>query len=108
MSKRNYDHNCIFKSIVFILILSALFGCQSSALWNTGPNFGSAVNEVVQTQLANPNAPVGNPKVTSGMDGSSAKSSVDNYQKSFEVRVPTSSGVYPAGASYGTSSGAPK
>ena len=85
-----------------------LGGCQSESQWRAGPEFGSTVNEAVQAQLVNPNAPVGNQKVTTGLDGSAAKSSVDNYQKSFDVRVPTSSGVYPTGASFGTSAGAPK
>jgi hypothetical protein len=95
----------LFVTIASCLVLSA---CQSEALWVGSPELGSSVNEAIQAQLVNPNAPVGNPKVSTGLDGSAAKSAVDNYQKSFEVKVPTSTGIYPAGASYGTSSGAPK
>jgi hypothetical protein len=88
-------------ALALFMMLSA---CQS--IWDTPPEFGSTINDAVKDQLVNPNAPVGNKKVTTGLDGGSAKGAVDNYQKSFEVRVPTSSGTYPAGAAMGTSSGA--
>jgi hypothetical protein len=85
-------------------VFMMLSACQS--IWDTSPEFGSTINGAIQDQLVNPNAPAGNKKVTTGLDGSAAKGAVDNYQKSFEVRVPTSSGTYPAGAAMGTSSGA--
>ena len=87
-------------SMVLFMMLSA---CQS--IWDTSPEFGSTINGAIQDQLVTPKAPVGNQKVTKGLDGGAAKGAVDNYQKSFEVRVPTSSGTYPAGATMGTSSG---
>jgi len=85
-------------------LLVMLSACQS--MWDEPPEFGSTVNGAIQDQLVNPKAPIGNKKVTTGLDGGAAKGAVDNYQKSFEVRVPTSSGTYPAGAAMGTSSGA--
>jgi hypothetical protein len=88
-------------SMALLMLLSA---CQS--IWDASPEFGSTINGAIQDQLVNPNAPVGNKKVTTGLDGGAAKGAVDSYQKSFEVRVPTSSGTYPAGAAMGTSSGA--
>jgi hypothetical protein len=90
--------------IPFVMVLfMMLSACQS--IWDASPDFGSTVNDAVKDQLVNPNAPAGNKKVTTGLDGGAAKSAVDNYQKSFEVKVPTSIGTYPAGAATGSSSG---
>jgi len=100
--------NVNFRKRMRISLAMAVFmmlsACQS--IWDTSPEFGSTINGAIQDQLVNPNAPVGNKKVTTGLDGGAAKGAVDSYQKSFEVRVPTSSGTYPAGAAMGTSSGA--
>lgn len=92
-------------SIVAVIgLLGLVTACQS--IWEPDPDFGSTVTGAIQAQSVNPDAPAGNKKVTKGLDGPSAKSGVDNYQKSFEVKVPTSSGTYPTGATMGTSSGA--
>jgi hypothetical protein len=103
--KHDFNHNSMLKTIAFSVLLMGLSACQSQAIWGTAPDFGGTVNGAVQDQLVNPTAPVGNKKVTTGLDGGAAKGAVDNYQKSFEVRTPTSTGTYPTGATMGTSSG---
>lgn len=59
-----------------------LAGCQ--AYWDPQPDFGTYVNGAVQAQIQNPKAPKGYPKSVVGMDGPSANSSVESYQKTFE------------------------
>ena len=84
-----------------LLMSSVLMACQSN--WSPEPDFGSSVTSAVKAQEVNPSAPDGNKKVTKGLDGPSAKAGIDNYQKSFEVKAPTSGGTYPTGATMGTS-----
>lgn len=103
MMKAHSKPNQLLKLFVLLASTLGLSACQTT--WDTPPDFGSTVNDAVQAQLVNPGAPVGNQKVTRGLDGSAAKGAVDNYQKSFEVRAPTSSGTYPTGATSGGSSG---
>ena len=100
---QNLNFRTKMKTCLAMACLMMLGACQS--IWDPSTEFGSTVNDAVKDQLVNPNAPVGNTKVTTGFDGGAAKGAVDNYQKSFEVRIPTSSGTYPAGATMGTSSG---
>ena len=101
--KPNFIFPKIAKSFCAFLILLALAACQS--LWDTPPDYGTTVNNAIQAQLVNPNAPVGNKKVTTGLDGPAAKGAVDNYQKSFEIRLApaASSSVYTTVAPVGTS-----
>lgn len=80
-----------------------LSACQSH--WYPDSDLGSSVTNALNNQYTNPNAPLGNPIVTEGLDGVAAKSGVDNYQKSFEVKAPSSGGTYPASAPIGNSSG---
>ena len=101
--KLNFGYKTMLKVLACAVLVTGLSACQS--IWDTSPDFGGTVNGAVQNQLVNPNAPAGNQKVTTGLDGGAAKGAVDNYQKSFEVRTPTSSGTYPTGATMGTSSG---
>ncbi len=101
--KPNFDFRLMLKIMTAAVILTGLSACQTT--WDASPDFGETVNDAVQAQLVNPKAPVGNKKVTKGLDGSAAKSAVDNYQKSFEVRAPIGSSAYPTGSAVGTSSG---
>lgn len=103
MMKSYANLNFFLKLCSLAAITFGLTACQ--AMWDTSPDFGSSVNDAIKSQLVNPKAPLGNQQVTSGLDGSVAKSAVDNYQKSFEVRSPTSSGTYPTGATSGSSPG---
>lgn len=103
MMKLNFGYKSMLKAFTSSVLIMGLSACQST--WDTSPDFGGTVNDAVQSQRVNPNAPIGNQKVTTGLDGGAAKGAVDNYQKSFEVRTPTSSGTYPTGATMGTSSG---
>ncbi|MBU3628866.1 hypothetical protein [Polynucleobacter sp. AP-Reno-20A-A9] len=103
--KLHFEQKPMLKILAVLVILTGLTACQTQAIWDTSPDFGGTVNGAVQSQLVNPNAPLDNKKVTTGLDGGAAKGAVDNYQKSFEVKAPTSSGTYPTGATMGTSSG---
>jgi hypothetical protein len=103
MIKSKILSNFAAKVMVGVIFGAAISGCQS--IWDTSPDFGSSVNDAVAAQLVNPNAPAGNQRVTTGLDGGAAKGAVDNYQKSFEVKTPTSTGTYPTGVTLGTSGG---
>lgn len=74
---------------VGITILSALGLTACQATWYPEDQFGSSVNGAIQAQAKNPNAPVGNPKKTPGLDGPAAKNAIDSYQKSFERKQTT-------------------
>lgn len=78
-----------------------LLACQST--WEPHPKFGEPINQAIQSQLVNPDAPDQNAIRTKGLDGAAAKSSIDNYEKSFENK-PTNTG-YPAGSSNNTTGG---
>lgn len=65
---------------VMTLVLTG--GCQSS--WDYSSGHGQSVNEAIQAQLVNPNAPVGNLAAPPGMDGSAARFTIDNYERSFK------------------------
>ena len=99
------NQNILLKRTIYtasiLLMFSGLIACQSN--WSPEPDFGSSVTSAVKAQEVNPSAPEGNKKVTKGLDGPSAKAGIDNYQKSFEVKAPTSGGTYPTGATMGTS-----
>ncbi len=70
-----------------------LTACQST--WYPEVDFGSSVNDAITNQVANKKAPEPVARNTMGMEGPAAKSSIDNYQKSFEA---SSSGmVYGSG-----------
>ena len=82
--------NITLKRLLAISALAAsalsLVGCQSN--WDAEPEFGSSVNGAIQAQAKNPDAPKGNTKVLTGLDGPAAKSAVDSYQKTFERKAP--------------------
>ncbi|MFX1671653.1 hypothetical protein PWR63_05045 [Paraburkholderia sp. A2WS-5] len=87
------------------LVLSAcaaLNGCMSSTpIWDK--NFGQALKAVTQAQIIDPNAAEhANAKPT--MDGKSAATAMDNYDKSF--RSPTSpANAFVIGVGSGNSGG---
>ena len=90
----------------FRLILAAcgaigITACQSN--WYPESEFGSSVNNAITDQVANKNAPEPVPRASMGMEGPVAKSSIDNYQKSFEA---SSSGVVFGSGSTGSFVGA--
>lgn len=82
-----------YQCYLFALAVLPLSACQTN--WTVEPDFGSTVNDSIYSQQVNPSAPVGNKKVTKGLDGVAAKESVDAYQKSFQSKPSTSN--YPAG-----------
>ena len=63
-------------------------------------NFGASVRHLVKTQIANPDALIG-PTIPAKTDGQSVKTSIDSYQKSFEV-LPPSANVFNIGVGSGT------
>lgn len=77
--------------------LVTLTACQSN--WYPEVDFGSSVNQSIADQTANKNAPEPVARNTMGMEGPAAKSSIDNYQKSFEA---SSSGVVYGSGSTGS------
>lgn len=60
-----------------------LTACQST--WYPETDFGSSVNDAIIDQVANIKAPEPVARNSMGMEGPAAKSSIDNYQKSFEA-----------------------
>lgn len=84
--------------LISISSLLALGACQN--YWAADPNFGSSVNGAVTAQTVNPNAAAKAPSNVKGMDGPSAKASIDSYQNSF-VRRPAAGGNA-SGAGYFT------
>lgn len=79
----------------------ALAGCAHQ--YEPEADFGSAVREAIARQTINPNG-VGYDGVTPGMDGASAKATVDRYVKSMEQ--PQSTGdVFRVGVGDSTTSG---
>jgi starvation-inducible outer membrane lipoprotein len=63
-------------------------------------NFGASVRHLVNTQTAKPEAPA-RPTTQAQTDGQSVKSSIDSYQKSFEV-LPPPANVFNIGVGSGT------
>lgn len=88
----NTFFNRIFLSLI-VLGAIPLSGCQST--WNPEATFGSSVKNAISNQVANKNAPEPVDRNSMGMEGAAAKSSIDNYQKSFETTN--------SGAIYGSS-----
>lgn len=102
----------IIKAPMILLVLS-LSACQS--YWEPDSHLGSSVNDVIKMQVANPQAPANSPESIKGMDGISAKASIDNYQNSFirrGVATGTSSsfvtGTQPNSGSSSTNVGIPQ
>jgi type IV pilus biogenesis protein CpaD/CtpE len=65
----------------FVSIALLLGGCAHQ--YEVEADFGSAVREAIARQTVNP-AGVGHDGVTPGMDGASAKATVDRYIRSVE------------------------
>ena len=84
----------------FLLIAplgAALGGCMtSSPIWEA--HFGEAVRHSMQVQIIDPDA--GQHAPQPGVDGKSAASAMDNYDKSFQHPV-TSANPYTIGVSGG-------
>lgn len=96
-------------TLPLLMLVLALSGCQS--YWDTEPDFGSTVHNAIRTQAVNPDPPTGNPYANARMDGVAAKTTVDNYQRSFVTPVRpgqgTNSGLITinSGVTSGTGSG---
>jgi type IV pilus biogenesis protein CpaD/CtpE len=76
--------------LVSIPLLLSLGACQN--YWTASPDFGSSVNGAIAAQTVNPNAASQAPSDVKGMDGPSAKSSIDSYQNTFIRRSPAMGG----------------
>lgn len=87
------------------LCLAALLaaGCAENR-YREEEGFGDAVRAAKARQIINPDASR-NTARPDGMDGPSAKSTVDRYQKSFEIPPPPVN-VFTIGVGSGTSAGA--
>ncbi len=92
-----------YKWLGVISIACYLTACQTA--WNEEKNFGSSVNGALKLQMKNPESHLKDNKPSTGQDGVSAKSAIDNYQKTFEVKTLTGAGTYSSGASSSNSSG---
>jgi len=94
--------------IVLINMTLILSACQSH--FAADANLGSSVNAAIRNQTVNPQAASMAPDEVRGMDGVSAKTSMDSYQNSFIRRlpgmgVPTSGQAGTTGTSGGTTTG---
>ena len=75
------------KLAIFIVIQTfVLSACQSH--FGADAHLGSSVNAAIQKQTINPQAAMNAPQEVRGMDGQSAKSSIDSYQNTFIRRLP--------------------
>jgi len=81
-----------------VLPLITLTACQSQ--W-VDTNEGEAVNAAIYTQSVYPDGRKDVPTKASGLDGVSAKATIDNYQRSFVTPITTGS---PAPAGVGAAS----
>lgn len=81
------NKNRCFSYVLTLIGVISLAGCQS--YWEKEPQFGSSVNDAVKAQAVNPQAPTGNKPSKQGMDGVAATKSIDNYNKSFDAKQPT-------------------
>jgi hypothetical protein len=97
----------LFK-IILISMTLILSACQSH--FAADANLGSSVNAAIRNQTVNPQAASMAPDEVRGMDGVSAKTSMDSYQNSFIRRLPgmgapTSGQAGTTGTSGSTSTG---
>ena len=72
--------------IVMICVSLTLVACQSH--FAADAHLGSSVNTAILNQTVNPQAASIAPQEVRGMDGVSAKTSIDSYQNSFIRRLP--------------------
>lgn len=84
-------------SVGLVALLSA--GCAHQ--YETKADFGSSVRDAIARQTINP-AGVGSDGVSPGMDGSSAKATVDRYVKTSE-QPPSTGDVFKVGVGSGAS-----
>ena len=90
---------------VSLTLLICLTGCQ--AYWYPSADFGSSVNGAIALQTVDPDAAKKAPTVVRGMDGPSAKASVESYQKTFTRITPSGSAAGASGSSQGSSASSP-
>ena len=102
----------------FLMALKKLFAWLSFGMltacaqqgWDADTNLGKSVNNAIRAQSINPDGPPKD-RVLGGMDGVSAKATIDNYQKSFifpqigSAAGGTSSSSGSSGSSGGSGSG---
>jgi hypothetical protein len=83
-------------------LCAALGGCMtSSPIWEA--HFGEAVRAATQAQIIDPHAGEHTPS-TPGIDGNSAVSAMNQYDKSF-AQPPTMANPFTIGVSTGSSAG---
>jgi hypothetical protein len=87
-----------------INLFPLLFLCACQSYFETDKDLGSSVNAAIANQTVNPNAASLAPELVRGLDGVSAKNSIDSYQNSFIRKIPggdasTNSGITNSGAS---------
>lgn len=100
----------IWKFLTYLFLPMPLFlvtACQAD--WYPQAGFGSSVNNAIASQIVNKDAPIRVNDEAQGMDGPSAKASIDNYQRSFEqmgsnqmIGSGSSTIINPAGSSSGS------
>ena len=88
----------MIKKIKFLIFapICLLIACQSH--FGVDADLGSSVNAAIKNQTINPQAANIAPEEVRGMDGVSARTSIDSYQNSFIRRSPAL-GVQPSGQS---------
>jgi hypothetical protein len=74
-------------SALIVSVCATLSGCMSSTpIWDA--HFGQALKAVTQAQIIDPHA-LEHAKSAPGMDGKSAASAMDSYDKSFQQPAPS-------------------
>lgn len=86
-----------FSSVLMALV--ALSACQSD--WSD-PNEGASVKNAIISQSVYPNGRPDAPKNPSGLSGAAAKSTIDNYQRSFALPAGVSGAAPASGGSSAT------
>lgn len=71
----------IIRQSFLILALTSLAGCAID--YAAEPDFGQSIRQTIQAQAINPKG-VGHTRIEPGLEGSSAKATVDQYIKSYE------------------------
>ncbi|ANB77611.1 hypothetical protein AYM40_30805 [Paraburkholderia phytofirmans OLGA172] len=88
---------------LIVPVCAALSGCMSSTpIWDA--HFGQALKAVTQAQIIDPHA-AEHAQSAQGMDGKSAASAMDTYDKSFQQPVP-SPNAFVIGVGSGSGGGA--
>ena len=77
-----------YRALAALFGVMSLTGCATDPAPVTSQEMGQAVRAAQAAQTINPDAS-NNPDPVSGIDGASAKTAADTYQKSFQAPPPT-------------------